>query len=110
MESYDATGTEKYIYALPPQYQIVDWTGRRDDGDCRIYAVTNDGSTDYKRSETEGRVSLIRLNQDLTLAQDYSVILEGDEISISRAPTEAMPGKLDLYPYHEVSILPQMAT
>jgi hypothetical protein len=22
---------------------------------------------------------------------------------------EAMPGKLDLYPYHEVSILPQMA-
>ncbi|GHT53957.1 hypothetical protein FACS1894106_5130 [Spirochaetia bacterium] len=24
-------------------------------------------------------------------------------------PTEAMPGKLDLYPYHEVSILPQMA-
>jgi HK97 family phage major capsid protein len=28
---------------------------------------------------------------------------------IWRAPTEAMPGKLDLYPYHEVSILPQMA-
>ncbi|GHV25596.1 hypothetical protein FACS189498_3960 [Spirochaetia bacterium] len=28
---------------------------------------------------------------------------------IWRGPTEAMPGKLDLYPYHEVSILPQMA-
>jgi HK97 family phage major capsid protein len=28
---------------------------------------------------------------------------------IWRAPTEAMPGKLDLYPYHEVSILPQLA-
>jgi len=26
-----------------------------------------------------------------------------------RRPTEAMPGKLDLYPYHEVSILPQIA-
>ncbi len=108
MESYDATGTEKYIYALPPQYQIVDWTVRLDDGDCRIYVVTNDGSTDYNRSETYGRVSLIRLDQELTLAQDYSVILEREEISISRAPTEAMPGKLDLYPYHEVSILPQM--
>lgn len=28
---------------------------------------------------------------------------------IWRGPTEAMPGRLDLYPYHEVSILPQMA-
>ena len=28
---------------------------------------------------------------------------------IWRRPTEAMPGKLDLYPYHEVSILPQLA-
>jgi HK97 family phage major capsid protein len=28
---------------------------------------------------------------------------------IWRRPTEALPGKLDLYPYHEVSILPQMA-
>jgi HK97 family phage major capsid protein len=27
---------------------------------------------------------------------------------IWRRPTEAMPGRLDLYPYHEVSILPQM--
>jgi len=27
---------------------------------------------------------------------------------IWRRPTEAMPGKLDLYPYHEVSILPQI--
>jgi HK97 family phage major capsid protein len=27
---------------------------------------------------------------------------------IWRGPTEAMPGKLDLYPYHEVSIMPQM--
>jgi HK97 family phage major capsid protein len=26
-----------------------------------------------------------------------------------RRPTEAMPGKLDLYPYQEVSILPQVA-
>ena len=28
---------------------------------------------------------------------------------IRRRPTEAMPGKLDLYPYHELSILPQIA-
>ncbi len=28
---------------------------------------------------------------------------------IWRRPTEAMPGKLDLYPYHEVNILPQVA-
>jgi HK97 family phage major capsid protein len=28
---------------------------------------------------------------------------------IWRHPTEAMPGRLDLYPYHEVSILPQFA-
>jgi HK97 family phage major capsid protein len=28
---------------------------------------------------------------------------------IWRRPTEGMPGMLDLYPYHEVSILPQMA-
>ena len=28
---------------------------------------------------------------------------------IWRCPTEAMPGRLDLYPYHEVSILPQIA-
>jgi HK97 family phage major capsid protein len=27
---------------------------------------------------------------------------------IWRGPTEAMPGRLDLYPYHEVSILPQI--
>jgi HK97 family phage major capsid protein len=27
---------------------------------------------------------------------------------IWRRPTEAMPGKLDLYPYHEVSIMPQL--
>ena len=28
---------------------------------------------------------------------------------IWRRPTEAMPGRLDLYPYHEVNILPQFA-
>ncbi|MCL1991952.1 MAG: phage major capsid protein [Spirochaetes bacterium] len=28
---------------------------------------------------------------------------------IWRRPTEAMPGRLDLYPYHEVNILPQLA-
>jgi len=28
---------------------------------------------------------------------------------IWRRPTEAMPGRLDLYPYHEVNILPQIA-
>jgi HK97 family phage major capsid protein len=28
---------------------------------------------------------------------------------IWRGPTEAMPGRLDLYPYHEVSIMPQLA-
>jgi len=36
--------------------------------------------------------------------------IEDDEgRPIWRRPTEAMPGKLDLYPYHEVSILPQIA-
>jgi HK97 family phage major capsid protein len=28
---------------------------------------------------------------------------------IWRRPAESMPGKLDLYPYHEVSIMPQIA-
>ncbi|GHV93105.1 hypothetical protein AGMMS50268_36080 [Spirochaetia bacterium] len=36
--------------------------------------------------------------------------IEDDEgRPIWRRPTEAMPGKLDLYPYHEVSIMPQLA-
>ena len=43
------------------------------------------------------------------------VIFFGDNIEdnegrpIWRRSTEAMPGKLDLYPYHEVNILPQIA-
>jgi HK97 family phage major capsid protein len=32
-----------------------------------------------------------------------------DANPIWRRPGDSMPGKLDLYPYHEVSILPQMA-
>jgi HK97 family phage major capsid protein len=40
---------------------------------------------------------------------NHLVSIEDDfGIPIWRRPTEAMPGKLDLYPYHEVSILPQV--
>jgi HK97 family phage major capsid protein len=44
-----------------------------------------------------------------TVLNHVANIEDGEGRPIWRRPTEAMPGKLDLYPYHEVSILPQMA-
>jgi HK97 family phage major capsid protein len=44
-----------------------------------------------------------------TVLNHVANIEDADGRPIWRHPTEAMPGKLDLYPYHEVSILPQMA-
>jgi HK97 family phage major capsid protein len=44
-----------------------------------------------------------------TVLNHIANIEDADGRPIWRRPTEAMPGKLDLYPYHEVSILPQMA-
>jgi HK97 family phage major capsid protein len=44
-----------------------------------------------------------------TLLNHIANIEDADGRPIWRRPTEAMPGKLDLYPYHEVSILPQLA-
>jgi HK97 family phage major capsid protein len=44
-----------------------------------------------------------------TVLNHIANIEDADGRPIWRRPTEAMPGKLDLYPYHEVSILPQLA-
>jgi HK97 family phage major capsid protein len=44
-----------------------------------------------------------------TVLNHVANIEDADGRPIWRRPSEAMPGKLDLYPYHEVSILPQMA-
>jgi HK97 family phage major capsid protein len=44
-----------------------------------------------------------------TVLNHVANIEDADGRPIWRHPTEAMPGKLDLYPYHEVSIMPQMA-
>jgi HK97 family phage major capsid protein len=44
-----------------------------------------------------------------TVLNHISNIEDADGRPIWRRPTEAMPGKLDLYPYHEVSIMPQLA-
>jgi HK97 family phage major capsid protein len=44
-----------------------------------------------------------------TVLNHIANIEDADGRPIWRHPTEAMPGKLDLYPYHEVSILPQLA-
>jgi HK97 family phage major capsid protein len=44
-----------------------------------------------------------------TLLNHVANIEDSEGRPIWRRPTEAMPGKLDLYPYHEVSILPQIA-
>jgi HK97 family phage major capsid protein len=43
-----------------------------------------------------------------TVLNHISNIEDADGHPIWRHPTEAMPGKLDLYPYHEVSIMPQI--
>jgi HK97 family phage major capsid protein len=44
-----------------------------------------------------------------TVLNHVANIEDANGRSIWRGPTESMPGRLDLYPYHEVSILPQMA-
>jgi HK97 family phage major capsid protein len=44
-----------------------------------------------------------------TVLNHIANIEDNEGRPIWRRPTEAMPGKLDLYPYHEVSILPQIA-
>jgi len=44
-----------------------------------------------------------------TMLNHIANIEDNEGRPIWRRPTEAMPGRLDLYPYHEVSILPQIA-
>jgi HK97 family phage major capsid protein len=44
-----------------------------------------------------------------TVLNHIASIEDGEGRPIWRRPMEAMPGKLDLYPYHEVNIMPQMA-
>jgi HK97 family phage major capsid protein len=44
-----------------------------------------------------------------TVLNHIANIEDADGRPIWRRPTEAMPGKLDLYPYHEVRIMPQLA-
>jgi HK97 family phage major capsid protein len=43
-----------------------------------------------------------------TVLNHIANIEDGEGRPIWRRPTEAMPGKLDLYPYHEVSLMPQL--
>jgi HK97 family phage major capsid protein len=44
-----------------------------------------------------------------TVLNHIANIEDSEGRPIWRRPMEAMPGKLDLYPYHEVSIMPQLA-
>jgi HK97 family phage major capsid protein len=44
-----------------------------------------------------------------TVLNHIANIEDSEGRPIWRRPVEAMPGKLDLYPYHEVSIMPQLA-
>ena len=44
-----------------------------------------------------------------TVLNHVANIEDNEGRPIWRRPTEAMPGKLDLYPYHEISIMPQLA-
>jgi HK97 family phage major capsid protein len=44
-----------------------------------------------------------------TVLNHITSIEDGKGRPIWRWPMEAMPGKLDLYPYHEVNIMPQFA-
>ncbi|MDR1949017.1 MAG: phage major capsid protein [Spirochaetaceae bacterium] len=44
-----------------------------------------------------------------TVLNHIANIEDAEGRPIWRRPMEAMPGKLDLYPYHEVSIMPQLA-
>jgi HK97 family phage major capsid protein len=61
----------------------------------------------YKVSPEERKDCSWFLNE--TLLNHIANIEDTTGRPIWRRPTEAMPGRLDLYPYHEVSILPQIA-
>ena len=61
----------------------------------------------YKISAEERKDCCWFLNE--TVLNHIANIEDNEGRPIWRRPTEAMPGKLDLYPYHEVSILPQIA-
>jgi HK97 family phage major capsid protein len=61
----------------------------------------------YKISAKERKDCCWFLNE--TVLNHIANIEDKNGNPIWRRPTEAMPGKLDLYPYHEVSILPQIA-
>ena len=61
----------------------------------------------YKIPAEERKDCIWFLNE--TVLNHIANIQDKNGNPIWRRPTEAMPGKLDLYPYHEVSILPQIA-
>jgi HK97 family phage major capsid protein len=60
----------------------------------------------YKISAEERKDCCWFLNE--TVLNHIANIEDTTGRPIWRRPTDAMPGKLDLYPYHEVSILPQI--
>jgi HK97 family phage major capsid protein len=61
----------------------------------------------YKVSAEERKDCAWFLNE--TVLNHIANIEDTSGRPIWRRPKEAMPGRLDLYPYHEVSILPQLA-
>jgi hypothetical protein len=61
----------------------------------------------YKVTAEERKDCSWFLNE--TVLNHIANIEDSEGRPIWRRPTEAMPGKLDLYPYHEVSIMPQLA-
>jgi len=61
----------------------------------------------YKVSAEERKDCCWFINE--TILNHVSNIEDTSGRPIWRRPTEAMPGRLDLYPYYEVSILPQLA-
>jgi HK97 family phage major capsid protein len=61
----------------------------------------------YKVSAEERKDCEWFINE--TVLNHIANIEDSEGRPIWRHPTEAMPGRLDLYPYHEVSILPQIA-
>jgi HK97 family phage major capsid protein len=61
----------------------------------------------YKVPEEERKDCSWFLNE--TVLNHIANIEDSEGRPIWRRPMEAMPGKLDLYPYHEVSIMPQLA-
>jgi HK97 family phage major capsid protein len=60
----------------------------------------------YKVPKEERKDCCWFLNE--TVLNHIANIEDSEGRPIWRRPTEAMPGKLDLYPYHEVSIMPQL--